>query len=552
MSLYPIISAGLGGLGLFLLGIWLMSDGLKMAAGNTLNQLLHHWTNTRLRSLGVGIVLTTLIQSSSAVTVAIVGFTNAGLLSLRRAIWVVFGSSIGTTSIGWLIILIGFNFKISSFALPMVGIGMVLKLIKSDSRLGALGQALVGFGIFFMGIEVLKDTFSVLGEQMFLTSNGVIGITDILLYIGFGFLITTLVQSSGVIIAITLTALSGGVITLLSAAAIVIGSNLGSTTAAIFSSFGAKPVAKRLVASYVIFKFFTALVMLFLVSPLLSLLSFIQHLFHLGDASTTTLALFHTSFNILGVLLIWPLADKIIIWLSRRFKTKDEDIASPLYLDKNALTLSSLALHGLYKELERVGHYSILMAKKTINFDGSNNNTKEKDTVVEKLTTAIGDYTSELNKQNLSQDIANALPNILRISQYFNTIAELTFQLNVDKKWAETAIDISIQQQIDIFYKHSIILLNYADIAHKSTKTDELQKELNMLEAEYQSLKSLLLRRGAEGKLSIAKMDKTLNSISQIRRIFQQAVKAFIHFETLHIELASHDNDKIDENITTV
>ena len=549
MSIFSMISSGVGGLGLFLLGMWLMSDGLKMAAGNTLNQLLHDWTNTRLRGLGVGILLTSLIQSSSAVTVATIGFTNAGLLSLRRAIWIVFGSNIGTTTTGWLVTLIGFNFKISAFALPMIGIGMVIKLAKTDRRIGALGQALVGFGILFLGIDILKDTFSVLGDQVSLIINGEIGVKAILIYTGLGFLITLLMQSSSVTLAITLTALSGGIVSLIPAAAITIGSNLGSTTTAIFASFGANPIAKRVMASHVIFNLVTALVSLILLSPLINTIIFLQSLFHLGDASIITLTLFHTIFNILGVALMWPLADKLVLWLSHCFKTKYENEAKPVYLDKNALSIPSLALHALYKELQRVGHYSLAMAKESINFETSNAHMAVKNAVVDKLIIAIGDYSSNLYKQNLTSDVADALPSILRISQYYDAISELSILINADKKNVQTAINNTIQEQINAFYKHSVHLLNHAAPGSEIAKGDELKKELDTIESEYQSLKSLLLRRGAEGKLSIAKMDKTMASISQIRRILQQAVKALIHFETLHIDVT---RSKINEQITSV
>ena len=552
MSLFSMISAGIGGLGLFLLGMWLMSDGLKMAAGSTLNQLLHHWTNTRLRGLGVGIFLTSLIQSSGAVTVATIGFTNAGLLSLRRAIWIIFGSNIGTTTTGWLVTLVGFNFKISAFALPMIGIGMVLKLAKSDSRFGALGQALVGFGILFMGIDVLKDTFSVLGDQVSLVSSSEIGIKEILMYTGFGFLITVLMQSSSVTLAITLTALSGGVMTLLPAAAIAIGSNLGSTTTAVFSSFGTNSVAKRVVASHVIFNLITAVVSLILLSPLLTFIIFARDKLALGDSATTTLALFHTIFNVLGVLLMWPIADKLVEWLSKRFRTKDEDEAKPLYLDKNALSIPALALHALSRELERVGHYSLAMAKDSINFETTSQNMAAKDAVVDKLSIAIGDYTSALYTQNLPQTIANSLPSILRVTQYYKSISELSVLINSDKKQVETSINSSIQEQINEFYKHSIHLLNKANIGQNLPMGDVLAKELDKLESEYQSLKLLLLRRGAEGKLSIAKMDKSLGSISQIRRILQQSVKALSHFEQLDINLTSSKNNEIQDNISPV
>lgn len=535
MSIYSMISSGIGGLGLFLLGMWLMSDGLRMAAGSALNHFLHHWTNTRLRGLSVGIFLTGLIQSSGAVTVATIGFTNAGLLSLKRAIWIIFGSNIGTTTTGWLVTLIGFNFKISAFALPMIGIGMILKLSKGEAKLGALGQALVGFGILFLGIDVLKETFSSLGSNVDLVSNSENTWQDILMFTGFGFLITVLVQSSSVTLAITLTALSGGVMTLLPAAAIVIGSNLGSTTTAIFSSFGTNSVAKRVVASHVVFNVITASVSLILISPLLSLILYSQDLFNLGNSSTMTLALFHTIFNLLGVLLMIPIATPLVSWLKKRFKSKDEAKGKPLYLDKNALALPSLALHALSRETERLGHFSLSMAKDSINFETSHTGMENKTLVVTKLILAIGDYTTTLYKQNLPEEVSKKLPQLLRVSQYYGSISELAALINTSKKRVAIALTPVIQNQINEFYKHSIHILNDAEIGRETVSSKQLNRQLTLLDVEYQSLKSLLLRRGAEGSLSIAKMDKTITSISQIRRVNQQAVKALTQFDSLDI-----------------
>ncbi|MDF1588243.1 MAG: Na/Pi cotransporter family protein [Gammaproteobacteria bacterium] len=544
MSVFAMISAGIGGLGLFLLGMWLMSDGLRMAAGDALNHFLHHWTKTRLRGLGVGIFLTSLIQSSGAVTVATIGFTNAGLLSLRRAIWIIFGSNIGTTTTGWLVTLIGFNFKISAFALPIIGIGMVLKLVKSESCTGSLGQAMVGFGILFMGIDVLKDTFSLLGEHVSFDGVGQDGLINILLYVGFGFLITVLMQSSSVTLAITLTALAGGIMTLLPAAAIAIGGNLGSTTTAIFSSFGTNAVAKRVVASHVIFNVITAIVSLILITPLLSGIIFVQSLWDATGSTTTTLALFHTVFNVLGVLLMWPFADTLVSWLKNRFKTKDEDLAKPMYLDKHSLSVPSLALHALKKELKRVADYALEMAKECINFESSSNKFATKDKVIESLNLAIGDYTSKLYKQNLTEDISEKLPSILRVSQYYDAISELSVMVNAGKKQIATSLNPAIEEQLNVFYKHSVSLLENASIDTAIAK-QVLNKQLEELEKEYQSLKSLLLRRGAEGQLSIAKMDKTMTSISQIRRISQQAFKAYVYYETLKTLEKYNDNDEI-------
>jgi len=547
MSIFSMVSSGIGGLGLFLLGMWLMSDGLKMAAGSALNHFLHHWTNTRLRGLGVGIFLTGLIQSSGAVTVATIGFTNAGLLSLKRAIWIIFGSNIGTTTTGWLVTLIGFNFKISAFALPMIGLGMILKLSKGETRIGALGQALVGFGVLFLGIDVLKETFSALGAGVSLENGGENGWQTILMYTGFGFLITVLMQSSSVTLAITLTALAGGLMTLIPAAAIVIGSNLGSTTTAVFSSFGTNSVAKRVVASHVIFNIITAVVSLILLYPLLSFILFSQDILSFDQSATMTLALFHTLFNLLGVLLMIPIADPLVKWLANRFKTKEEDQGKPHYLDKYALELPSLALHALSRETERLGHFSLAMAKDSLNFEVSSQGMNNKDLVVKNLAIAIGDYTTELYKQNLTEDVSEKLPILLRVTQYYDAIAELATMINSAKKRVLTSLNPVIQNQINEFYKHSVHLLRDAEIGKEKSLSKQIKAQLDSLEIEYQSLKSLLLRRGAEGVLSIAKMDKTMASISQIRRINQQAAKALIHFESLEINYSEEliEEDKL-------
>ncbi|NOQ93819.1 MAG: Na/Pi cotransporter family protein [Methylophaga sp.] len=553
MSVLSMINASLGGLGLFLLGMWLMSDGLKMAAGSALHHFLHAWTDTRLRGLSVGIFLTSLVQSSSAVTVATIGFTNAGLLSLKRAIWIIFGSNIGTTTTGWLVTLIGFNFKISAFALPMIGIGMVLKLVNNDSRWGALGQAIVGFGILFLGIDVLKDTFSELGSSMSLVNEGDTGWQNIVMFAGLGFLITVLVQSSSVTLALTLTALAGGVMALIPAAAIVIGSNLGSTTTAVLSSFGTNSIAKRVVASHVIFNILTATVSLALLYPLINFILFSQDFFNLGDSATLTLALFHTLFNVLGVLLMWPIANILIKWLKRCFKTKGEEEGKAKYLDKNTLALPSLALHALSREIERLSAYSLAMARDSINFETNTKEIGHKNTVIKQLTRAIGDYTTNLYTQNLTEDISEKLPIILRVSHYYGAISELSVLVSTAKKQVSTALNPVIQQQVNAFYKNSLYIINQAKIGSNSHSSASLNKKLSSIESEYQSLKSLLLRRGAEGSLSIAKMNKTMISISHIRRINQQAIKALTHFESLNIAPKSSENmdDKMDI-ITTV
>mgnify|MGYP001827057024 FL=1 len=148
-----------GGLGLFLLAVNMITDGLTQAAGHALRDMLGKWTSTLGRGIVTGFSITAIVQSSSAVTVATIGFVNAGLIGLYQSLGVVYGSNIGTTMTGWLVAAIGFQIKVDAFAMPMIGIGMLLRLTGAGSRRAPVGMALAGFGLFFIGIEVLKDAF---------------------------------------------------------------------------------------------------------------------------------------------------------------------------------------------------------------------------------------------------------------------------------------------------------------------------------------------------------------------------------------------------------
>ncbi|HBN14489.1 MAG TPA: MFS transporter, partial [Pseudohongiella sp.] len=149
----------LGGLGIFLLAVSMITDGLKLAAGRALRDILARSTRTPVRGIASGFLLTSVVLSSSAVTIATIGFVNAGLLGLKQAMSIILGATIGTTVMGWLVSIVGFDLNIASFALPMVGLGMMLRLFGPSKRLGAVGEAVAGFGLFFIGVDFLGDAF---------------------------------------------------------------------------------------------------------------------------------------------------------------------------------------------------------------------------------------------------------------------------------------------------------------------------------------------------------------------------------------------------------
>jgi phosphate:Na+ symporter len=297
------------------------------------------------------------------------------------------------------------------------------------------------------------------------------------------------------------------------------------------------------VASHVIFNILGAIFTLILLTPLLSLITIGQIAFNSNDIALT-LSLFHTLFNVLAVLLIWPISNSLITFLSRYFIDKNENKAKPIFLTKQSLSLPSLALHAISKELERTAHFALTMAKESIKSDKSTQNNFElKAVVVRKLVTEIDLYTSRLYQQNLDTNISEKLPVLIRVSQYYVAIAELAVMLDQEKQTIETVIEASIQQQVNQFNQASYALLNQASLNFDTQTFKSLDKQLNQLETDYQALKSLLLRRGAEGSLSIAKMDRTMTIMSYTRRINQQAVKAFEHFSALDLNA-----DKVKEN----
>lgn len=296
-----LIGTLLGGLGLFLLGMLLMTDGLKQAAGPLLGRVLGSSTQTRWRGLLSGMLITTVVQSSSAVTVAAIGFVNAGLLNLQQSLWVLFGANVGTTMTGWLVALVGFRIQIEAAALPVIGLGMLLRLSGQRTRRAALGTALTGFGVLFLGIGFLQQGVAIDGQHLLggLSGNGPLAVFVMLLA---GVVMTVLMQSSSAALAVTLTLAQGGALSLTLAAAMVIGCNIGTTVTALLAAIGATPNARRAASAHVAFNVLAASAALLLLPFLIHAVDALRSLLGLDASPAISLAMFHTVFNLLGVI----------------------------------------------------------------------------------------------------------------------------------------------------------------------------------------------------------------------------------------------------------
>lgn len=517
------IGVTLGGIGLFLLGMVLMTDGLKQAAGPALGRLLTTSTQTRMRGLLTGITVTAVVQSSSAVTVAAIGFVNAGLLTFSQSLWVLFGSNVGTTMTGWLVALVGFNLKVDAAALPLIGLGMALRLTGADTRRAAIGTAMTGFGVLFLGIGYLQEAFSVDGAALDLSGLGG-RYFAVPAYVLAGFLLTLLMQSSSASLAVTLTLAHAGSLTLTEAAAMVIGANIGTTATAILAALGATANAKRAASAHVLFNVITGVVAVCILPWLVRAIAALGHWLDLDDSPATALALFHTVFNLLGVVLMWPLADRMAAQLRKRFRGHDETEGQPRYLDQNVASVPSLAVDALRREVYRLGRKAIARPRAGLALL-LGQPAPARDEGYDQLSGAIRDFIAGVSRSSMSETTADALAKLLRVQHYFDNCHERGDGIGVGHAALVALADEDLRREISELAERADELLVQLDPTQSPFAPLGPQQEAKF-EAAYEALKAALLAAGADGRLPITDMDALLRSFSDLRRTVQQAGKA--------------------------
>lgn len=528
LSLASVAGGFIGGIGLFLLGMHMLTEGLKLAAGRALEDLLGQWTSSRSRGLCTGFLITTLVQSSTAVTIATIGFVNSGLLTLRNSLWVIFGSNLGSTMNAWLVAALGFNFKIDAFALPFVGVGAVLMLVARGARPKALGQALAGFGILFLGIDVLKDVFSGLGEHASLEEFTRPGIAGYLILVGIGTVLTVLMQTSGAVIALIITAAQGGLMSIEAACAMVIGTNIGTTSTAILAALGATANAKRVAASHVVFNVITGLAALALLPLLINFLEEIQEFLAQPASPAVMVAMFHSTFNLLGVALMVPLDPWLIRSLSQRFRSRQEEAAQPRYLDHNVVSVPDLALRALRLELahtQALACEGLRLAAAPVPDEARI--ARRRDTL-ETLALAISDYIRRISTAALPATLVEALARGLRVLRYQQATSDLS-QHGAALHGHATACGL---EQV-LFQQALGALAEACDGSKPEFSPAAMELALENTETAYATLKEALLVAGAAGHLDIRDMENRLRQGSLYRRAAEQLVKAQRHLLSL-------------------
>lgn len=305
-----------GGLGVFLLGMIVMTDGLKAMTGNALRSALARFTKSPTSGAITGAISTAIIQSSSGTTVTAVGFVGAGLISFTQALGIIFGANIGTTITGWLVALLGFKLQIGTLALPFVLIGALMHLF-SRRHLAALGMSIAGFGLIFVGIDLIQSGMASLEGWVTPDSFPSDGFTGRLLLLMIGVAITLVTQSSSAGVATALAAVHAGTISFEQAAVMVIGMDVGTTATAAIATLGGSPDVRRTGYAHVIYNIMTGIMAFLLVTPYTW---FCETVFSEGFEQNPEIALvaFHTFFNTLGVIAVLPFTGafaNLMTWL---------------------------------------------------------------------------------------------------------------------------------------------------------------------------------------------------------------------------------------------
>lgn len=338
------------GVALFMFGMLCLEQGFKVFSGGTLQRMLAASTDTLFKSMSFGAISTTLMQSSSLVSVITISFLSAEMIGLASGIGIIFGANLGTTTGAWIVAGFGLKVNISAYAMPIMVFGVIF-LMQSSARLKGLGWILVGIGFLFLGIHYMKEGFSAYAEQIDLTAYAMSGMAGLLVFTLVGILATVVMQSSHATLVITITALAAGQLTYENALALAIGANVGTTITAILGSLSAGIAGKRLAGAHLIFNVVTGAVALLMIKPLQHAVEQISSTVGIAaDDYTLKLAVFHTLFNLLGVLLMLPMIQPMVRGLEKYLRGESVERDLPRYLSEASLELPEVASRAVFKE----------------------------------------------------------------------------------------------------------------------------------------------------------------------------------------------------------
>ncbi|NMS91153.1 Na/Pi cotransporter family protein [Clostridioides difficile] len=495
----------IGGLGLFLYGMSLMGEGLQKSAGDKLKKIIELLTSNVVMGVLVGTVVTGIIQSSSATTVMVVGFVNAGIMNLSQAIGVIMGANIGTTVTAQLV-----SFNLEGIAPIALGVGIVFYLFTSNQKTKHLSEILIGFGILFTGMEFMKDAVAPLAEYkaftdvlLYFSKNPILGILA-------GFAITGIIQSSSASMGMLIALASQGILPLSAALPILYGDNIGTCVTSLLSSVGANRNARRAAVMHLSFNVIgTIIFMVVLNKPISAIVT------HFDPTDTARqIANAHTLFNLTNVIILLPFS-KYIVKLANKLipikETESEVVNNTKYLDERMFSTPSIALGNTVQEVVRMGHKATNSLEHSIagflnKSSDDINKTFESEKVVNKLQKDILNYLLKLSKEPLRDDerfrtdlLFNTVNDIERVSDHAENIAELAMSVKeMNVNFSDSAIKeiYQIYNKTMTNFKDALIVLDVKDF-ELANKVLEVENEVNYLEKTFRNSHMIRLNNGS-------------------------------------------------------
>ena len=517
-GLYEFLSL-IGALGLFIFGMKIMSDGIQKFAGDQMRSILRKITQNRIAGIFTGFGTTAIIQSSSATTVMIVSFVNAGLFSLRQAIGVIMGANIGTTVTAFLLLAFGFGkFSISDYSLPIIAIGLPL-FFMSNSKLKSFGEFLIGFALLFRGLDALKDLMSFIKEDPTFIKTIIepldqFGFGSVIIFVGIGTLLTVVVQSSSAAMAITLS-LCGGLngLPLELAAAIILGENIGTTITANMAAMIGNVHAKRAARAHLFFNVIGVLWMLAIFYPFLKFVdylvseTFFNALIIDGDSESTTrwsLAVYHLSFNIVNtLLLLWfiPHIERLVVRILPS-KTDDDEMFQ-LKFFSSTIPVGELSLLEAQREVVKLGKIvsrmntfcqTILMEKKESEFRNYIDRIAKYEDITDKIEEEVASYLTKVSQNELSERTSEKIRAMLSMVGDMERIADIYYQISkTTERKRKNKIWFTPEQRERLLEMYSLmnqvlenmcknLEMRYSEV--ELTEAKKLEKSLNKLRKE--------------------------------------------------------------------
>ncbi|MHC6202756.1 Na/Pi cotransporter family protein [Breznakiellaceae bacterium SP9] len=532
MTIINALFGLLGGLSLFLYGMKVLSEGIQQAAGDRMQKVLNFITVNRVVAVITGIIVTAIVQSSSAVSVMLVSFVNAGLFTLTQTIGVTMGANIGTTVTAWIVSFIGFKVDIAALALPAIGIGFLMAAIKWKHK--ELGVALMGFGLLFLGLEFLTKSLPTVAPESigFIANVSNLGFASVLIGMGVGTVVTLLMHSSSATITLIITLAHQGIINFDISAAMILGANIGTTIDAIMASVGAKTQAKRTALVHVLFNVMGALVVVAVFKPFISLIDWLIPGPRDGDGVASHLAMFHTIFNVSCTLLFLPFVNQIAALVT--FLIKDKEVAAGtveqpttyvFHYESRIFKVPELAIVRAEKEIRDFAGLALSMYSKISAFL---KDLREKHVSVEAAETLVGDLgQKEKYADEMREEITMFLIECSRVR--LNPLSE--------RKISQALrIIVNLEELTDVCYSTSLLLERSVKKEHifKTKEMDALTPYVALVEQFLGFVELHLARPLTHDEVALARnMEDNINKHrNKLRKLGRKRIESGVNVKT--------------------